>query len=110
LPKITKRKAKAALYPEEEAAVLACTAIPLPNRMLYGFVAREGMRSSEALRMTWGDLDLERGAVRLDVNKTDDPRAWALDPGTALALRRWRKILGSPADDSYSTPGRSVHI
>jgi hypothetical protein len=39
--------------------------------MLYGVVAREGMRSSEAFRMTWGDLDLERGAVRLDVNKTD---------------------------------------
>lgn len=99
LPKLTKKKAKAALYPDEEAALLACQGVPLGNRMLYGFVAREGMRSSEALSMTWGDLDLKRGAVRLDKNKTDDPRAWALDPSTAEALRRWRKTLpASPAD------------
>jgi integrase len=100
LPKLHQRKAKAALYPDEEAAVLACLDVPLPCRLLYGFVAREGMRSSEALRMTWSDLDLKRGAVRLDKNKTDDPRAWALDPGTAEALRRWRAMLGAAPPDA----------
>jgi integrase len=30
---------------------------------------------SEALAMRWSDLDLERGAARLDKNRTDDPRA-----------------------------------
>ncbi len=98
LPRLGKKKAKAALYPDEESSVMACETIPLANRILYGFVAREGMRSSEALRMTWSDLDLKRGAVKLDKNKTDDPRAWALDPGTAEALRRWRVL--SPAKDS----------
>jgi len=50
--------------------------------------------------MTWSDLDLDRGVVRLDKNKTDDPRSWALDPGTAEALRRRYKTLGTPAPDA----------
>jgi integrase len=49
------------------------------------------MRKEEALALTWSDVDLERGAVRLDENKTDDPRAWALDPSVTKALAWWRK-------------------
>ncbi|WP_206685107.1 hypothetical protein, partial [Salmonella enterica] len=36
------------------------------------------------------DLDLVRSVVRLDTNKTSDPRAWALDRGVVLALQEWR--------------------
>lgn len=69
---------------------MACKAVPLAYRMLWGFLAREGMREGEALALTWTDLDLERGVVRLDKNKTDDPRAWALHPGVVAALRAYR--------------------
>lgn len=100
LPKLRRSKAKSALWPDEETKLLGCKDVPLPSRMLYGFLVREGMRSSEALRMTWSDLDLRRGAVRLDRNKTDDPRAWALDPGTAEALRRWKELRGACPDDA----------
>lgn len=86
------------LYPSEDRALLAAVGgteekpgVPLANRLLYGFLAREGMRKEEALQLTWADLDLDRGAVRLDTNKTDDPRAWALDPGVATALEWWRE-------------------
>ena len=48
------------------------------------------MHEGEALTLTWADLDLTRGAVRLDKNKTDDPRAWALNPSVAAALRLYR--------------------
>jgi integrase len=109
LPKLRRGKAKVALYPDGEAALIGCTdeRVPLVSRIFYGFLAREGMRSSEALALTWGDLDLERGAVRLDRNKTDDPRAWALDAGTAEALRRWRdlKPAKKPAADTPVFPG-----
>lgn len=99
LPKVRTRPG-AYLYPTEDGALLRCREIPLANRMLYGFLAREGMRRQEALMLTWADLDLERGAVRLDVNKTDDRRAWALDPGTTKALAWLRKQRGkSSADD-----------
>ncbi len=63
----------------------------MPFRLLWGFLAREGMREGEALALSWADLDPERGAVRLDKNKTDDPRACALDPHVAMALAIYRK-------------------
>ncbi|RLB61886.1 MAG: hypothetical protein DRI90_10350 [Deltaproteobacteria bacterium] len=41
--------------------------------------------------MTWSDLDLERGVVSLDENKTDDPRSWSLSSGVVRALTAWRE-------------------
>jgi integrase len=92
VPKPGKEKAKALPWPEEDARGLACETWPLADRMLFGFLPREGMRTSEAAALTWGDLTLEVGAIRLDENKTDEPRAWALDPAVATALALWKKM------------------
>ncbi len=90
LPRITKGRVTAYLYPAEDARLLACALIPLPRRVLYGFLHREGMRFTEAVSLDWSDLALvQGGTVRLDENKTDDPRTWALEPGTARALVEW---------------------
>jgi integrase len=99
LPKVGKRKASPWLYPKEEAKLIGCADVPLIYRVAYAFLAREGMRKSEALALTWADVDLELGAVSLDRNKTDEPRSWALGGDVARALRRWRVICGSPDDD-----------
>ncbi|WP_437529279.1 tyrosine-type recombinase/integrase [Sorangium sp. So ce726] len=61
-------------------------------RIDYGFLIREGMRADEAGQLEWSDVDLDRGAVVLDENKTDDPRAWALSPDVVRALRQWREV------------------
>jgi integrase len=87
LPAPAKEKAKAYLYPDEERTLLGCATVPLVDRMLYGFLDREGMRSSEAELLERGDFDLKRGMVALDKNKTDDPRAWAMRPDTVRAMR-----------------------
>jgi integrase len=50
---------------------------------------------SEALGLTWSDIDLDRGVVRLDVNKTDDPRSWVLGEDVRRAIAAWRKMRGS---------------
>ncbi len=86
-----KPKAMTYLYPSEDRQLMACEDVPLINRLFYGMLAREGLRTSEALSLTWEALDLERGSIRLDRNKTSDPRAWALDPGVVRALRWWRE-------------------
>jgi len=99
MPKVGKSPAFPFLYPDEEAALMACEQVPLGFRMLWGFLAREGCRVSEALGLTFRDVDLERGAVGLDKNKTDDPRTWALGPDVAEALRRWREARSAePAE------------
>lgn len=95
LPKPGAQKAKVCLYPDEDRKLLGCVEIPLVRRLFYGFLAREGMRAGEAHALRWTDLDVERGAVRLDSNKTDDARAWALDPGVTRALVAWRSVLSS---------------
>jgi integrase len=87
-----KRKALGALYPDEERLLLGNVDIPLAYRLLYGVASREGMRKSELRGLTWDDLDLERGALRLEENKTDVPRAWAMDPSVCAALTRYRKL------------------
>ncbi|AUX39930.1 uncharacterized protein SOCE26_013250 [Sorangium cellulosum] len=92
IPKVNGEKAKGYLYPDEDHRLIRCQEVPLCNRIFYGFLDREGMRADEAGRLEWSDLDLDRGAVVLDENKTDDPRAWALSPDVARALRKWREI------------------
>ncbi len=107
-------KAMQCLYPDEDRKLLACRHVPLRLRMYYGFLAREGMRASEAEALRWSDIDLARGGVTLDANKTDDPRAWALSPGVVRAMTTWRAML-EPSDDAMvfpdiSVPRRSRHF
>jgi integrase len=90
LPRITGKRIKSHLYPVEDRQLLACKNIPLRDRLTYGFLAREGLRKGEAVRLRWADFDLGAGSVRLDQNKTDDPRAWALDAGVVRALTLWK--------------------
>jgi len=92
LPKKGARKALSALYPDEDRRLIGCANVKLCYRVLYGFLDREGMRAGEAAALDWGSLDLGRGAVKLDENKTDDPRAWALCADTRRALQAWRKM------------------
>lgn len=90
MPRMGKAKALSYLYPDEDARLLACPAVPFPERLLYGLLAREGLRCEEALSLRWLHLDLSRGSIRVDVNKTEVPRAWSLDPAVARALRAWK--------------------
>ena len=92
LPKLGPAKAKQCLYPDEDAKLMACRDVAIAWRLFYGVIDREGFRFAEARTLDWTDLDLKRGVVTLDKNKTDDPRAWALDPGVARALDIWRKL------------------
>lgn len=91
-PSSGERKAFQWLYPDEDARLLACTAIPLERRVYYGVLAREGMRPSEGTLLELTDLDAERGTIALDINKTRDPRTWVTDPGVVRALRRWIEL------------------
>jgi len=89
MPKPGPPKAKGWIYPDEDRRLLASPAVPLPWRLFYGFLHREGPRTGEAAALDLVDVDVRRGVVTLDTNKTDDPRAWALSPGVVAALRTW---------------------
>jgi integrase len=113
LPKPTAIRAQAWLYPEEDARLLARVRVPLMHRLFYGVLAREGLRSSEAGALAWADLDLERGTIVLDSNKTDEARAWALDPSVVRALKKWKEI--APPDPKlggivFAESGKTVGV
>ena len=93
MPRNVSTKALTHLFPDEDARLMgaADTKVPIDMRVFYGTLAREGMREGELLAMRWQDIDLERGAVTVDENKTDDPRSWALDPGVVTTLKLWKK-------------------
>jgi len=99
LPRVGDPKAKECLFPDEDACFLAGRSvepdkddIPILRRFAYGFLMREGMRTDEMAGLRWREVDLERGRVNLDENKTDDPRDWDLRPDTVEALRRWKHM------------------
>ncbi len=113
LPKPSNARAQAWLYPLEDARLLAEADVPVLHRLFYGLLTREGMRSGEAGALTWADLDLEGGTITLDQNKTDDARAWALDPGVVRALTLW-KVIAPPStktgDRVFARAGRTINV
>lgn len=101
LPPAGRGRESEALWPDEEARLMAHEARPLCSRVLLGFMAREGCRPGEAAALTWKDLDLERSGITLDRNKTDDPRGWTLDAGVVRALAAWKKLRSDVAPDDH---------
>lgn len=101
LPKLTSsKKASAYLYPSEDKQLLTCDKIPFSRRLLWGLLAREGLRAEEAGALRWLDLDLTQGIIHLDENKTDDPRSWALDESVARTLRAVRSMRDIEPQDA----------
>ena len=104
LPKVGTPPLYPYIHPGEEAALLACRAVPLALRMAHGFSVREGLRASELAALNVQDFAFtdDGASVTLDANKTDDPRSWALRPDTAKALRDWFKMRkAEPTDPAF---------
>lgn len=96
LPPRREAKQRTYLFPAEEAALLSNHEVPLVRRLYLGICAREGPRKTNVAQLRWSDLalDLPDGSGLATVDRTKNGRAirWALDPGTAEALRRWKTI------------------
>lgn len=108
-PKAKDPREKSYLFPREELLLLNCTEVPLVRRLLYGFMNREGPRKENCASLRWSNLTLEglsgAGHVVLDVTKNKRGGSWALDPSTAEALRRWKKVCPS---EQYVFPAKSL--
>ncbi len=88
LPKVP-TKAKGIPYPDEEAAVLGDADHVIHWRVFFGSLTRSGFRADEMAGLNKADVDVDRGIVTLDENKTDDPRSpsYGEVPGLMRALR-----------------------
>ena len=98
------------LFPSEDAQLMGNKKVNLVWRVFWGFLAREGIRAGNAVEIKWSDLVLDiegstGGHLTLDDSKTGEPIVFALDPGTAEALRRWKRLCPS---DVYVFPANAV--
>jgi integrase len=67
---------------------------PLTYRTLFGLLASTGLRVGEALRLTLGQVDLERGILRIEQTKFKKSRLVPLHPTATRALRRYAAARG----------------
>ncbi len=100
------------LYPQEEALLLAHTAIPLKYRVLYGYLARNGCRITESLQLTWDHIDRETGDIHIDKRwtKTKKARRWVLDSDVLEAFEAYYLWSGSPKGNALVFPGRAGEL
>jgi integrase len=59
-------KGKVVLFPDEAAALMSCTDVPAPYRVLYGVAIYTGLRAGELEALEVGDVDLEHGLLHID--------------------------------------------
>lgn len=74
----------------------------LTYRSLFGLIAAAGLRLSEALMLTMGDIDLQAAALTVRQTKFHKSRCLPLHPSTVQELERYRQArdLCQSTDDS----------
>ena len=82
---------------------------PATYRTLLGLIAATGLRLSEALRLTCGDVDLDAGMLTVRQTKFAKSRLVPLHPTTVRALKQYlalrrRHVLALRTDLSWSRP------
>jgi integrase len=108
--RLPERQAPHIYSPEEVQQLLAAARElgPSPGlrglvyETLFGLIASCGLRLSEALSLTLGDVDLRRGVLTIRRTKFAKSRQVPLHPSTAKALGRYRwtrDVAGASRDD-----------
>jgi integrase/recombinase XerD len=89
----SRRRANDWLSPEEDEALLAATSNP-QEAVVLALLRWAGLRVGEACALTWRDVDLERGELRVRRSKTDSGiRTVPVLPALDRELRRWQRLI-----------------
>lgn len=76
----------------------------LTYRSLFGLIAAVGLRRSEALRLTLGDVDLQAAALTVRQTKCHKSRRLPLHPSTVRELERYRQTRDRSQSTADSAP------
>jgi integrase len=119
LPKGEKPRAEkkeAAYFTNEELPRLVAELTPGVYRVLSEVAVKTGMREGELIALTWGDVDLTEGVIRVRRTMTDgylhepknhEGRDVDIPSDLVELLGRWWGELGHPGDDKLVLPGES---
>lgn len=81
----------------------------LTYRSLFGLIAAAGLRLSEALMLTMGDVDLQAAALTVRQTKFHKSRCLPLHPSTVQELRRYRQARDRCRSTDDSAPFFASH-
>lgn len=76
----------------------------LTYRSLFGLIAAAGLRLSEALKLTVGDVDLQAGALTVRQTKFHKSRHLPLHPSTVTELERYQQARDRCQSTEASAP------
>jgi len=79
------------------------------HRLLFLLMLRCGLRVSEACTLTWEQIDMETGTIRINNSKGQVDRVVYLSPDVEQALKQWPRVLSRcgylfPSDLKPSQP------
>jgi integrase len=110
-------KKESAYFENDELPLVFAGLHGSPYRTLALVALKTGMRQGELLALTWGDVSLVDGVLRvrrtytdghLDEPKTHERRDVDLSPEVVDLLGEWWDELGKPADNTLVFPGATV--
>lgn len=84
---------------KDELRELLSACLNVRDRALLLFMADTGLRASELLSLDWGDVDLERGVVRVRRTKSRKWRSVVIGAKSSRALLRYRRTVPHAPDD-----------
>lgn len=93
-PKQTRHRVPAQLWPTDDQAVCELTAIPIHDRVFFGYLGREGGRLDDAWDMTWAGV-IKMGhanVLRAWWRKPKKWGQWVASAGTVEGLERYRDM------------------
>jgi integrase len=111
------RKKESAYFEADELPRLFAELGPGVYRTLTEVALKTGMRLGELSALTWGDVDLVEGVVRVRRSYTDgnlgttknrENRDVLLAPEVVTLLGKWWGECGRPAEDRLVLPGETV--
>lgn len=77
---------------------------PLMYRTLFGLLAAVGLRLSEALKLSVGDVDLDSATITVRQTKFRKSRCLPIHPSAVSALTEYRRVRDRHADPDPGAP------
>lgn len=106
MPKVTPAPKRALTRDEGKALLNACKT--LRDKALVSLLLDTGLRSGEVTRLTWGNLDLSSGTLRVPGGKTG-PRLVLCGAQTRRVLLKYRRrVAHEPSDPLFSLTGSGI--
>jgi len=97
MPRMEKKRLPCLTAEQLNTVILACTN-PRDKALIF-FMADSGLRRAEIINLTWGDIDIMSGLVKVKRGKGGKARSAVIGATTRRVLLAYRRTLESPSND-----------